>query len=175
MAMAVEITNDSEDLWKFDNDMLYNDVPCLRTPVISDNDFTSVTLTFTDVSSVEFYVKSSSESGCDKLTVDFGDGNTYEYSGVNDYWESVRWDWGGNGEHIVTLTYSKDGSVSSGEDCCWIWFEGVDSLDLGGGKKKKWDMSSDYPWGICSWMTPFMESSYIEDGQESWISYTVEG
>ena len=184
MAMAVEVTNDSEDLWKFDNDMLYNDVPCLRTPVISDNDFTSVTLTFTDVSSVEFYVKSSSESGCDKLTVDFGDGNTYECSGVNDYWESVRWDWGGNGEHIVTLTYSKDVSVSSGEDCCWIWFEGVDTLNLGDDSSKDWDMSKEHAWECYPWMTyqnsagkavPFMKTPYLEDGQDAWISYAVEG
>ena len=157
MAMALEIAVDSENSWEMDNDMLYNDAPCLRTPGILDNDSVSMTLTFMDVSSVEFYVKTSTEGGFDKLIVDFGDGNTYECSGENDYWESVCWNWGWSGEHTVTLTYSKDGSVSSGEDCCWIWFEGVDSLDLGGGKKKKWDMSSDYPWGICSWMTPFME------------------
>ena len=175
MSWAIEITQASENAWKLDNNVTYNNVATLRTGSISDNESTSVTLTFSDVSSVEFVFRASTEGGCDKLIADFGDGNTYEYSGVNDYWESVCWDWGDNGEHVVTLTYSKDGSVSSGEDCCWIWFEGIDSLDMGGGNKKNWDMSSDYPWGICSWMTPFMESSYIGEGQESWISYTVEG
>jgi hypothetical protein len=107
-----------------------------------------------------------------------------------DYWEQLYHDWSWEGEHTVTLTYLKDGSVSIGEDCCWIWFEGVDSLISGdlpnGGEnpEKNWDMLSEHPW-TRSYITeknskllevPYMDGpSDLEDGEESWISYTVEG
>ena len=171
---------DNNAPWTLDSNITYNDVATLRTGAISNDGTTSVTLTFKDVSTVEFYVRASSEGGCDKLTIDF-DGNTYEYSGENDWWDCCYWDWGWEGEHTVTLTYSKDGSVSSGEDCCWIWFEGVDSIDLGGNSEKDWDMSGILPWspevaytdaGDVIWArTPW----FMEDGEETWLSYAVEG
>ena len=124
VSSAVEIVQDSENPWSIDQDTLCNDVPCLRTSSISNETSTSITLIFKDVSSVEFCIRTSTEGGCDRLIIEFEDGNTYEYSGENDYWDSLYYDWGWDGEHIVTLTYQKDGSVSAGEDCCWICFEG---------------------------------------------------
>ena len=167
-----------------DENTTYNDSGVLKTGTISDDKSTSVTLTFSDVSSVAFFIRTSTEGGCDRLIVEFGDGNTYEYSGEMDYWEQLYHDWGWEGEHTVTLTYLKDGSVSSGEDCCWIWFEGVNTLNLGDDSSKDWDMSKEHAWECYPWMTyqnsagkevPFMKTPYIEDSQESWISYTVEG
>ena len=185
-------TQDNNAQWILDSNVTYvdqtgNDVPTLRTGSISDSGSTSVTLTFSDVRSVEFYIKTSSEGGCDRLIVDFGDGNTYEYSGENDWWQQSYWDWGDGGEHTVTLTYSKDGSVSSEEDCCWIWFEGVDSITLGEKSEKDWDMSKNNPWyadsGNGDWnynyenskYVPYLNTHWLDEGQESWFTYAVEG
>ena len=191
--IAVPIfTQDNNAQWTLDSNVTYvdqstgNDVPALRTGSISDNGSTSVTLAFSDVGSIEFYIKTSSEGGWDKLIVDFGDGNTYEYSGENDYWQQLYWDWGDYGEHTVTLTYSKDGSASEGEDCCWIWFEEVDLLDMGG-SDKDWEMSKTNPWyadsGLGEWnynyenskYVPYLNTHWIDEGQESWFTYAVEG
>lgn len=196
--IAVPIfTQDNNAQWTLDSNVTYvdqspgNDVPTLRTGSISDNGSTSVALAFSDVGSIEFYIKTSSEGGWDRLIVDFGDGNTYEYSGENDYWQQLYWDWGDYGEHTVTLTYSKDGSASYGEDCCWIWFEGVDLLDMGGSdaddSQKDWEMSKTNPWyadsGLGEWnynyenskYVPYLNTHWIDEGQESWFSYAVEG
>ena len=182
MSSAVEVAQDSESPWTIDQNMLYNDVPCLKTGSIIDEQLTGIALTFKDVSSVKFYIRTSSEEGWDKLIIDF-DGNTYEYSGENDYWDSLYYDWGWEGEHTVILTYSKDSSNSSGEDCCWIWFEGVNTLNLDG-SSKDWDMSKEHTWECYPWITspnlagkevPFMKTPYLEDGQGAWISYAVEG
>ena len=182
---AVSIQQSIDSPWQVDENTTYNDSGVLKTGTISDDKSTSVTLTFSDVSSVAFFIRTSTEGGgCDRLIVEFGDGNTYEYSGEMDYWEQLQHDWGWEGEHTVTLTYLKDGSVSSGEDCCWIWFEGVNTLNLGDDSSKDWDMSKEHAWECYPWMTyqnsagkevPFMKTPYIEDSQESWISYTVEG
>ena len=180
----VRFDNSAEAPWSIDAEMDFEGDFVLRTGSISDGGSTSVTLTFTDVSFVEFYIKTSSEGGYDKLTVE-NDGEAYEYSGLNDSWEYFCWDWGMEGEHTVTLTYSKDGSVSAGEDCCWIWFDGIDALDFDDDSDKDWEMSAEHPWEIDPYTTtwssiyekevPYMATPYLEDGQESWMSYTVEG
>ena len=171
--------------WSLDSNVTYNDVATLRTGAISDEGTTSVTLTFKDVSSVQYYIRTSTEQGCDLLTVSY-DGNTESYSGPNE-WRGY-WDFGMEGEHTVTLTYSKDSGVTSGDDCCWIWFEGVDTIDFGGNSEKDWDMSQNTPWRPDSsygeWnynyevskFIPYMGTpSGLEEGQESWLSYAVEG
>ena len=185
VSAAPVFIQDNSTPWSLDSNVTYNDVATLRTGAISDDGTTSVTLTFKNVSTVEFYVRASSEGGCDFLTVSF-DGSTEYYSGETEWWGC--WNFGWEGEHTVTLTYSKDGSVSSGDDCCWIWFEGVDSIDLGGDSEKDWDMSKDNPWVCDPWTTeensewkriPYMMAPPyghdLYDGQECWMSYAVEG
>ncbi|MBO5880808.1 MAG: hypothetical protein J6Q57_04100, partial [Paraprevotella sp.] len=184
LSASVILNNAEGTPWFFDEDVSYNDVATLRSGDISDNESSSVTLTFSDVSCVEFYIKVSSESGYDKLIVDFGDGVINEYSGEHE-WEQCYYDWGWSGERVVTLTYSKDSSVSLGDDCCWIWFEDIDSLALGqNGSIKKWDTSEDYPWSVSPYdiywnvdeiAVPSMVTPYLDNGQESWMSDFVEG
>ena len=172
--------------WKIDSDVTYYGAETLKTGSVSDGESTSVVLTFADVSTVELFVKTSTEGGFDKLTIECN-GDTYEYSGECD-WESVWLDL--EGGNAITLTYSKDGSVLDGEDCCWIWFDGIESLvlndtdDSGAGSEKSWDMSTDSPWHYCGNYTdlppesesrPYISPHVIEEGEESWISYEVEG
>ena len=67
-------TQDNNAQWILDSNVTYvdqtgNEEPTLRTGSISDYGSTSVTLTFSDVSSIEFYIKTSSEEYFDKMIV----------------------------------------------------------------------------------------------------------
>ena len=82
------------------------------------NSSSTFKITFSCESSVLFYMTygTSTESGPDKLTVVL-DGSTSVCSGTasSDEFEELQ-----PGEHVLTLTYSKDGSVSSGSDQVWV-------------------------------------------------------
>lgn len=82
------------------------------------NSSSTFKITFSCESSVFFYMTygTSTESGPDKLTVVL-DGSTSVCSGTasSDEFKELQ-----PGEHVLTLTYSKDGSVSSGSDQVWV-------------------------------------------------------
>lgn len=84
----------------------------------ADNSSSTFKITFNCESSVLFGMNygTSTESGYDKLTVVL-DGNSFTCSGTasSDEFEELQ-----PGEHVLTLTYSKDGSGSSGSDQVWV-------------------------------------------------------
>ena len=121
---SVTIEKGDDVSWVIDSNVTYNGLGTLKTGSITDGESTSVVLTFTDTDFIELFVKTSTEAGCDKLIIECND-EIYEYSGES-MWESVPLQL--ENEQTVTLTYLKDGSVSNGQDCCWVWFEGADSL-----------------------------------------------
>lgn len=78
---------------------------------------------------VSFDWKVSSESYCDRLFVTMdadypseGTITTFESASISGYpdWERVSFLIADNEEHVLSWWYSKDWSVSSGEDCGWI-------------------------------------------------------
>lgn len=75
-------------------------------------------ITFSCESSVFFYMDygTSTESGYDKLTVVL-DGNSFTCSGTASSGELTELQ---SGEHVLTLTYSKDGSGTGGSDQVWV-------------------------------------------------------
>lgn len=75
-------------------------------------------ITFSCESSVLFYMNygTSTESGYDKLTVVL-DGNSFTCSGSASSGELTELQ---SGEHVLTLTYSKDGSGVGGSDQVWV-------------------------------------------------------
>lgn len=83
-----------------------------------DNSSSTFKITFSCESSVLFGMNygTSTESGYDKLTVVL-DGNSFTCSGTasSDEFTELQ-----PGEHVLTLTYSKDGSGSSGSDQVWV-------------------------------------------------------
>lgn len=84
----------------------------------ADNSSSTFKITFSCESSVLFGMNygTSTESGYDKLTVVL-DGNSFTCSGTasSDGFTELQ-----PGEHVLTLTYSKDGSGSSGSDQVWV-------------------------------------------------------
>lgn len=83
-----------------------------------DNSSSTFKITFSCESSVLFYMNygTSTESGYDKLTVVL-DGSTFTCSGSASSDEITELQ---SGEHVLTLTYSKDGSGVSGSDQVWV-------------------------------------------------------
>ena len=83
-----------------------------------DKSSSTFKITFSCESSVLFYMDygTSTESGYDKLTVVL-DGNSFTCSGTASSGELTELQ---SGEHVLTLTYSKDGSGSGGSDQVWV-------------------------------------------------------
>ena len=83
-----------------------------------DKSSSTFKITFSCKSSVLFYMDygTSTESGYDKLTVVL-DGNSFTCSGTASSGELTELQ---SGEHVLTLTYSKDGSGYGGSDQVWV-------------------------------------------------------
>ncbi len=115
-------TNDLPYPWTFVTDDPYEGQYCVKSGQINDSQETVLTLNFEvgEPDSIAFYYKVSSESGYDKMRF-FIDGQEQgNWSG------SVAWTRAQYpvtvGNHAFVWKYVKDGSVSSGGDCCWLDF-----------------------------------------------------
>ena len=84
-----------------------------------DRSSSTFKITFNCESAVLFYMNygTSTESGYDKLTVVL-DGNSFTSSGEVSSGETTELQ---PGEHVLTLTYSKDGSGTGGSDQVWVY------------------------------------------------------
>ncbi|MBR3821346.1 MAG: InlB B-repeat-containing protein, partial [Kiritimatiellae bacterium] len=111
---AVTVGGDAE--WFAQKDVTHDGVSAVQSGDISDNQTSWMEVVVKNVSSVSFWWKVSSESGCDKLHF-YVDGTEVvePISGESD-WIKV--------EHALTTdshtlkwVYTKDGSVSNGDDC----------------------------------------------------------
>ncbi len=90
-----------------------------RSGVITDSQSTWMETTVSGEVAVSFQWKVSSEATFDKLSF-YVDGQLEEFiSGTAD-WRQKYVIVTGIGTHTLRWTYSKDGSVSRGEDCAWI-------------------------------------------------------
>ena len=135
-----------KDGWKLEESVAYESMPTLRTPLINDGESVSIDFEVT-ASRIDLKIKTSSEENCDKLTIcvdpDSENECSAEFSGEYD-WREFSYEWGDESTHIIRLTYSKDVSVSGGEDCCWIWFEGIEGAFNGGAEiQKRWEFSDE--------------------------------
>lgn len=103
--------NDEAYPWKLANGSL------ISTNKV-DKSSSTFKITFSCESSVLFYMPygTSTESGYDKLTVML-DGSTFTCSGMASSAELTELQ---SGEHVLTLTYSKDGSGVGGSDQVWV-------------------------------------------------------
>ena len=103
--------NDEAYPWKLANG-------CLISTNKAHSSSSTFKITFSCESAIYFYMQygTSTESGYDKLTVVL-DGSTSVCSGTasSDEFEELQ-----PGEHVLTLTYSKDGSGTGGSDQVWV-------------------------------------------------------
>lgn len=115
-------TNNSQQPWTFCTEDPYEGTYCLQSGRIGDSGSTTVSLNYecADNDTISFYYKVSSESNYDKLTFYIDNQSKGSWSGSTN-WTLVSFPVNG-GQHTFTWTYSKDNSVSSGEDCAWIDF-----------------------------------------------------
>ena len=106
--------------WRFDTQNPYEGNYCVRSGNIGNNSSTTMTLTHEAGTNdtISFYYAVSSESGWDKLHFSIDDTELSNWSG-NISWTQASYPVSA-GQHTYTWTYTKDQSVSSGQDCAWI-------------------------------------------------------
>ena len=115
-------TNNSSTPWTRSTDSPYEGNYCMKSGGISDNSETELSLNYivSENDNISFFYKVSSEGNYDKLHF-YIDGQEKDTWSGNVAWNraeySVR-----SGQHTFTWKYTKDQSVSSGDDCAWIDF-----------------------------------------------------
>lgn len=108
--------------WTIDNSIYYEGVNSVRSGNISDDQMTGLTLDY-DVmvdNEISFFVKVSSESGYDYLKFYIDNAEQASWAGEV-AWTEVSFPVTA-GNHTFKWQYSKDGSVSNGQDCAWVDF-----------------------------------------------------
>lgn len=108
--------------WTIVNTGAYEGTYCAKSGAISHSQKTSMSVTL-DVSApgeITFYRKVSSENTYDKLFFKINGETKGTWSGSQS-WEQFSYEVP-IGNHTFTWEYTKDGLVSSGEDCAWVDF-----------------------------------------------------
>ena len=90
-----------------------------RSGAIGDSRSTSLTTTVQGRGTLSFRWRTSSEQGYDRLGIRLDRNEAASISGTRD-WETVSLAVDADGPHTVEWRYSKDGSVSQGDDCGWV-------------------------------------------------------
>lgn len=141
---CAEIVFPNETDWQFDVDCQYEGVAALRSAVIDDSGSTQFSITVEGVESFCFAWKIDSEANFDTLTC-WVDGSYClgPISGDQD-WEIQELSLD-SGQHTISWEYAKDGSASSGEDCAWIWFDGIEGA-MGGQADPEDPIEERLPW-----------------------------
>jgi hypothetical protein len=106
--------------WTIDTTLPYEGTNSAKSGTITDSQASNLVLT-ADVSAagdISFYKKVSSESGYDFLRFYIDDVQQGQWAGTV-AWSQETYSVAA-GTHTFRWTYSKDGSVSSGDDCAWI-------------------------------------------------------
>ena len=115
-------TNDASSPWQFVNTEPYEGNYCMKSGTISHNGTTNLTLQHEAGSNdtISFYYKVSSENNYDKLHFYIDNQERGLWSGTV-AWTKASFPVSA-GNHTYKWSYTKDSSVSSGSDCCWIDF-----------------------------------------------------
>lgn len=117
------VTNNNSKPWFSSDTFKYNENSTLRSGNIGNSATTSISIKFVllEAGSVEFNWAVSSENNYDKLIVNLDNNSILTKSGSQStftvYTAQLT-----EGEHIITFTYSKDSSSSSGLDAAAIGY-----------------------------------------------------
>ena len=88
-----------------------------RSGDIGDSQTSWIEVEVTGPCGVSFKWKTSSESNCDWLAVSVDGEEKSRISGISDDWRNCTFAVAEIGAHTLRWTYSKDDSVSDGDDC----------------------------------------------------------
>ncbi len=99
----------------------YNNSMAAKSPTISHNQSTSMTVTVNSESAgvISFWKKVSSENNYDFLKFYINGILKEQWSGTNDVWSQVTYNTE-SGRNTFKWEYVKDSMTSSGQDCAWI-------------------------------------------------------
>jgi hypothetical protein len=106
--------------WFVDMETFHSEGGSARSGGISHEQNDSLTTLVSGPGTISFFWKVSSETSYDKLQL-YVDGECVvdDFSGDRG-WEECSYWVGGAGTHSIEWRYSKDGSVSDGQDCGWV-------------------------------------------------------
>ena len=117
--IALNWALDGDALWTVTSGTSHSGMYSARAGSISDDESCTLSVTLDCVAGdITFWCKISSESGFDSLRFYIDGAQQGEWSGQHD-WAEVSFPVTA-GTHTFEWTYSKDGSVSQGEDTVWI-------------------------------------------------------
>ncbi|MBP5787438.1 MAG: caspase family protein, partial [Kiritimatiellae bacterium] len=117
---SLSFTTGGSASWIGQKVVSHDGVDAARSGVVSSNQTTWMQTTVTGPGTVSFWWNVSSESGYDKLTFLVDGSEVASISGTNVVWAQKSATVSGSGSHTLKWAYSKDGSVSRGNDCGWV-------------------------------------------------------
>lgn len=104
--------------WRGQTLITHDGVDAARSGTIINNQASNLETTVTGPGNLMYYWKVSSESCCDKLTLSMDGTKLFSISDEVDWQQKTVAI--PSGQHIISWSYSKDGSVSSGQDAGWV-------------------------------------------------------
>ncbi len=116
---SLTFTTGGSASWVGVSDESYYGGSSARSGIITDSQSTWMQTEVAGEGTLSFWYKVSSESYCDKL-IFYVDGVQKTMASGTVGWTRFECVVSNNTQHVLMWTYSKDGSVSSGSDCCWI-------------------------------------------------------
>lgn len=105
--------------FKSSGNWILNDVGVLSSPSVGNNSSSTYTLNITTSGILSFYYRTSTESGCDKLTVYKNDSSVTTASGETGY---AYYEISVTVGDVIKFTYSKDSNKTVGDDKVYLNF-----------------------------------------------------
>ncbi|TAK62120.1 MAG: hypothetical protein EPO24_05255 [Bacteroidetes bacterium] len=107
--------------WNVTNVAPYSGSYSARSGVIGHNQtsYLQTTVSFTGTKTISFYYKVSSEGCCDALRF-YINGTLYQSFAGEVGWALYSTSYSGSGTVVLRWEYTKDGSVTTGQDAAWI-------------------------------------------------------
>ncbi len=121
LAAASEWSREFEtDSWCGQGAVSHDGTDALRSGIIYDGQLSYLQTKVTGAGTLTFWCKVSSEGGGnDKFRFLVDGDQKFAFSGERD-WEKIRITIGGSGTHTLKWVYSKNASVTKGEDFAWL-------------------------------------------------------
>ena len=138
---TLSFTTGGDANWETVTSEAYSGGSSVKSGVISDSQSTWLQTEVSGAGTLSFWYKVSSEANFDKLIFYIDGVQKMAVDGLGSDWLQVEYSITDNTQHVLKWVYTKDISVSSGDDCCWIdavtWRKNSGSqymvIDLSGG------------------------------------------